>query len=147
MKMCPRCENKVRTLYEWKGRDYCGMCQQENIEKYEATLVYRFFLLLQLVKDCVNQSCDQVFFPERGWIRRSVKFSGRKIREAVTYVQRLRARCAVRKRARRARRRESRRLKRDRKRAKAAANWARKEQRKAYKKICRDYDKVHKAAR
>jgi hypothetical protein len=142
MHTCFKCENKVRTLYEWKGEElFCGMCQQENIERYEATIVYRFFLLLQLVKDCANQSCAQVFFPERGWIRRSIRFSAGEIREIATYVRRLRARCALRRKERRQHRKAE-------ARSRATAKWARKEQRKAYKRICkenRDWAKVRKA--
>ncbi|GAF68657.1 unnamed protein product [marine sediment metagenome] len=151
MYVCFKCENKVRTLYEWEGEElFCGMCQQENIEKYEATIVYRFFLLLQLVKDCVNKSCDQVFFPERGWIRRLVKFTIYWIRETITHVKRIRAQCAKRRRQRKARREERRQHRKAEARSRAASKWARKEQRKAYKRICkenREWDKVHKAAR
>ncbi len=88
MYVCPRCENKVRTLYEWKDEEFCGMCQQENIERYEATVNYRFFLLLKLTKDYMERVSDQVFFPEQGWARRFVKFTVYNTQGAVDYVQR-----------------------------------------------------------
>ncbi len=70
MKECPKCLNRVRTLYEWKGINYCGMCQQVNIERHEATLIYRFFFLWMLVRDFVALTFTRVVFPQQGYIRR-----------------------------------------------------------------------------
>jgi len=98
MYVCFKCENKVRTLYEWKGEElFCGMCQQENIEKYEATIVYRFFLLLQLTKDFTVNVRDQVFFPPLGWFRMFIRFAPRKIEEGTAHARRIQTRMQVRR--------------------------------------------------
>ena len=88
MYICPKCENRVRTLYEWKGEEFCGMCQQENIEWYEVTLIYRFFLLFRLTKDYMGYVFDQVFFPDRGWIRRFIRLTVCGTQGVIVYVQR-----------------------------------------------------------
>jgi hypothetical protein len=73
MYRCPKCRNKVRDLYEWKGEEYCGMCQQSNIEAYEATTIYRFLLFWQLTRAYIRSVFGQVVFPERGWVRRTIR--------------------------------------------------------------------------
>ena len=87
MYRCPRCENKVRTLYEWKGNEFCGMCQQENIEKYETTLFYRFLLGWQLTKDYVSHVFGLVIFPDRGWIRIFIRLIGAITTRTIAYVR------------------------------------------------------------
>jgi len=134
MHVCFKCENKVRTLYEWKGEElFCGMCQQGNIERYEATLVYRFFLLIKLTRDYLEQVRGLVLYPEQGWTRKATKFTVYRIRGVILYVERFRERCALRssrRRARRAERRSCRAEKRTlRKRQKAYLKTKRKEQR------------------
>ena len=87
MYRCPECGDRARTLYEWNGIDYCGMCQQENIERYEVTLRYRFRLLFQLTKDYIQAVTGQVFFPVRGMPRRALGATGRGLKRTVYYVQ------------------------------------------------------------
>ncbi len=135
MHMCPRCENKVRTLYEWKGKDFCGMCQQENIERYEATIVYRFFLLLRLTKDYADHVFNQVFFPDRGWTRRFAKFIVRKTQGATNYVQGYLWRARVRRGARKDRRAEKRQHKAEGKALRKLIKTRRKEDRRLRAKI------------
>ncbi|KKK69589.1 hypothetical protein LCGC14_2932500, partial [marine sediment metagenome] len=103
MYICPKCENRVRTLYEWKGEEFCGMCQQENIEWYEVTLIYRFFLLFRLTKDYMGYVLDQVFFPSRGWIRRFIKFIVCETQGVIVYVQRYFQRARERRNEKKAR--------------------------------------------
>ncbi len=83
MYFCVKCDNKVRTLYEWKGIEYCGMCQQENIEKYEAAIIYRLLLMYALTTDYIKKTFGQVFFPHWGIPRRLVRLSVRLIRAIV----------------------------------------------------------------
>ncbi|KKL68563.1 hypothetical protein LCGC14_2123760 [marine sediment metagenome] len=97
MHMCPRCENKVRTLYDWKGKNFCGMCQQENIEVYEATIIYRFFLLISLTKDYTKHIRDQVFLPDRGWTRKFAKFTVCNTQGVIAYVRRYLRRARIRR--------------------------------------------------
>jgi len=145
---CPKCWNKVRTLYEWKGNDYCGMCQQENIEQYEATIVYRFFLLLSLSRSYMGHIFGQVVFPERGWIRRAVRVSVYEIQGAIAYVKGIQADYVTSRTRRRNRREEKRNCRRDIRNARRHQKWARKERRKAdaqVRKEQRAWAKVHKA--
>ncbi len=151
MHMCPRCENKVRTLYEWKDEEFCGMCQQENIERYEATLVYRFFLLLKLTKDYMEHVSDRVFFPDQGWARRATKFVVYYIEGGILYVKRLqgRARERVKRLQGRAReRRAARKVRRaDRRQHRAEGKALRKLIKKRRKEELRERAKILKAAR
>lgn len=87
MQTCPECGNKVRDLYEWKGNVYCGMCQQENIEVYESTIIFRFFLFWRLSIDYQRRIFSQVIFPKRGWIRRFFRKLGEIIRIIIAEVR------------------------------------------------------------
>ena len=100
MHVCDKCLNKVRTLYEWRdcGR-FCGMCQQENIEVYENTVVYRAFLMCRLTRDFVAKIVDQVLFPGRGFPRRSIRFVVLQKRCFVSYVRYQRSRYLAKIRA------------------------------------------------
>ena len=131
MYTCPKCENKVRTLYDWKGKNFCGMCQQENIEVYEATIIYRFFLLISLTKDYTKHVRDQVFLPDRGWTRKFAKFTVCKTQGVIAYVRKHLQRARIRREEKKALRDDHRRVKAERKALQKRGKAYRKKERKA----------------
>ena len=74
MHRCDRCRNKTRTLYAWKGDEVCGICQQDNIERYEATILYRLHLSFRLTGEYIGKLFKLVIFPSQGYIRRAGRF-------------------------------------------------------------------------